>query len=71
MVGQWGKHPLALAISPKKTIEGAIAGLIGALLWSMLGIFVIGDRLPALFLILTAAAAGTVGQAGDLFESMF
>ncbi len=67
---RFGKHKLASKISPKKTIEGSVFGVIGSLLWSLLGIQVLGDKLPWQFLVLTALAAGTVGQVGDLIESM-
>ncbi len=66
---RFGKHKLASTISPGKTIEGAIFGLLGALVWSLVGIAVLGDKLPVLFLVLTALMGGTVGQAGDLIES--
>ena len=67
---KFGKHKLAEQISPSKTIEGALIGFIGAVLWSMLGMYVLGNRLPWQFIILTAIAAGSIGQAGDLVESM-
>ena len=66
-----GHRPLAPAISPKKTVEGAIIGLLAALVWGLLGVLLLRTQLPWLFILLTAVAAGTVGQAGDLIESMF
>ena len=32
-----GKHKLYEAVSPKKTVEGAVGGLLGSVLWALLG----------------------------------
>lgn len=63
----FGRHLLAPTISPKKTWEGAIANLLACVLvaW-LLGPQLGVDQLPSL---LCGFAAGTLGQAGDLFES--
>lgn len=63
----FGKHPLAPAISPKKTVEGAVANLIACVLaaWGV-GAWV-GIGLPQS--LACGAVAGIFGQAGDLFES--
>lgn len=64
-----GKHKLWPAISPNKTIEGAIGGIVAALIAAVLfavfsnGILGIGR---ALLLGVSAAAAG---QMGDLIQS--
>lgn len=66
-----GRHKLCPSVSPKKTIEGACAGLACSM------IFGIGYKLiflPVLSLsgcTLLALVTGAVGQAGDLFESEF
>jgi phosphatidate cytidylyltransferase len=66
----FGRRPLAPAISPKKTIEGAVGGFVfGAALVAIVGAW----WLPALPAGLRAALGATVvalGIAGDLFESM-
>jgi phosphatidate cytidylyltransferase len=66
----FGRRPLAPAISPKKTVEGAIGGLAcGAMALIVAGAW----WLPALPLALRAAlgvAIVALGIAGDLFESM-
>lgn len=64
-----GRRPLAPAISPKKTREGAIGGLVGgALIAILLGRWWLPGAPPAACaaLGLIVAAAGIVG---DLFES--
>lgn len=66
----FGRHALAAAISPKKTIEGALGGFVfGGLLLGAVGAW----WLPAVPLPLRAALGMTVvalGITGDLFESM-
>jgi phosphatidate cytidylyltransferase len=64
-----GRRPLAPAISPKKTREGAVGGLVGGSLISViLGRWWLPGAAPAACaaLGLIVAAAGIVG---DLFES--
>jgi len=66
----FGRHLLAPAISPKKTVEGAIGGVIvggAAILAGGLRVFP-DARLPLLMLM--AAAVVAVGIVGDLFESL-
>lgn len=66
----YGKNKLMPKISPKKSKEGALAGLIGAILtFTLLGYFLLPD-LPILISIITAIIIGIVGQIGDLAESM-
>jgi phosphatidate cytidylyltransferase len=64
-----GRRPLAPAISPKKTREGAIGGLVGGSLISViLGQWWLPGAAPVAYaaLGLIVAAAGIIG---DLFES--
>lgn len=64
-----GRHPLAPNISPKKTIEGAVAGLIGSVIAGVaLGVWLLGE--PGLNLVLVSVVTGASGQAGDLAESL-
>jgi phosphatidate cytidylyltransferase len=64
-----GRHALAPTISPKKTIEGAVGGVVFGTLFMMLG----GARaLPSASALQLAALGGAVvvlGICGDLFES--
>ena len=67
--GRFGRHKMAPVVSPKKSWEGAAAGLLIALpvaaLWSSWHL----ERLhPALLAL--AAVTAVAGQLGDLVESM-
>jgi len=64
-----GRHKLSPAISPGKTVEGAIGGLAANLLVGAIGKYLFLQALawgPALIFFVVA---GIAGQAGDLFES--
>jgi phosphatidate cytidylyltransferase len=64
----FGRHPLAPRISPKKTVEGAIAGLLGSMLvGGFAGVAFLGE--PWLSVTLISAATAVAGQVGDLAES--
>jgi phosphatidate cytidylyltransferase len=64
----FGRHPLAPRISPKKTIEGAIAGLAGSMLvGGFAGVLFLGE--PWLSVTLISGATAVLGQIGDLAES--
>jgi phosphatidate cytidylyltransferase len=64
-----GRIPLAKSISPRKTVEGAIAGLIGAVLvaWGYSHWFWQTDGQKTVILI--GGIVALAGQAGDLVES--
>ena len=69
-----GKHHLAPSISPGKTWEGAIAGVFGAIIVSLL--FTLRTPLQASFdywwqAILLGLVVSIFGQLGDLVESLF
>jgi phosphatidate cytidylyltransferase len=69
-----GKVKLNPAVSPKKTVEGAIAGLAASLI-AALAIYGIGriysSVLPPLWhFVVIGIAGGLVGQLGDLFASL-
>jgi phosphatidate cytidylyltransferase len=66
----YGKRPLYHAVSPKKTVEGAIGGLLGALVGGLLAHFWFLPSLPLLDAILLSIVAAAAGQAGDLCESL-
>lgn len=69
LVGRaFGKHPLAPQVSPNKTIEGAIGGLIGAILTGLIASRVMGG-MPWTFFLGLSLIVGISAQIGDLFES--
>lgn len=63
-----GKRPLIPHISPKKTVEGAIGGLI----FSVLGAFISKPFLNFSYfhLLILGVVFGILGQLGDLSESL-
>lgn len=65
-----GKHKMAPNLSPKKTIEGAVGGLIGSSLLSGLFGFIIMREMALVCLVL-GLVGGAAGMAGDLTASMF
>jgi phosphatidate cytidylyltransferase len=65
-----GRHKLYEAVSPKKTVEGAIGGLAFAVLGALLGHFFFLRSLPLPDAVVLAVVAGGLGQAGDLGESL-
>ncbi len=67
---RWGRHPLAPTVSPKKTIEGAIGGLIGAAIASGVGIYVLELDCPVWLAIVIGLVLGAIGMLGDLGESL-
>jgi phosphatidate cytidylyltransferase len=65
-----GRRKLYEAVSPKKTIEGAIGGLAGSVLGALLAHFWFLPSLSLAHGIPLALIAGALGQAGDLGESL-
>lgn len=64
----FGRHKLAPYLSPKKTVEGSLAGLVGSALTALLVAQWVPVLDPAEAVVL-GALLGLVGQAGDLIES--
>jgi phosphatidate cytidylyltransferase len=66
-----GRRKLYEAVSPKKTLEGAIGGLLGSVVWALLGsLWFLRGSLPLAHAVPLAVVAGVLGQAGDLAESL-
>lgn len=66
----FGRRPLARTISPKKTLEGALGGLVfGTLAMSVGGRWVFPEA-PLPLLVLVSACVAALGIVGDLFESL-
>lgn len=72
-----GNRPLAPMLSPKKTCEGAVAGLLGAIasslcffyVWDSLGMS-LGQSFSWLEASLLGLSIGIISQIGDLAESL-
>jgi phosphatidate cytidylyltransferase len=65
----FGRHPLAPAISPKKTIEGAVGGIVcGTVFMVAVGRLAFPDSSVAALAALGAVIV-VLGIGGDLFES--
>lgn len=65
---KFGKNRLAPIISPKKSIEGALGGILFALIIAI-GFSFVFTETNILLLILIASLISIVGQIGDLIES--
>jgi phosphatidate cytidylyltransferase len=63
-----GRHPFFAAISPKKTVEGAIAGVGGSVLVMLIGVSAVLGLNP-LHAIALGIVVGASGMVGDLVES--
>ena len=67
---QFGRRKLAPSISPNKTVEGALGGLLGSIALSVVFAHYFLPMVPVSYAALSGAAIGICGQAGDLFESL-
>ena len=65
-----GRHKLAPRISPGKTIEGLIGGLVFAAAAGPLCVLTFFTELPLAHSIILGASIGVVGPVGDLAESL-
>jgi len=66
----FGKHRLYQLVSPKKSVEGALGGLVGSICGALLAKFTFFTQLTLADALLTAIFIGMLGQTGDLFESL-
>lgn len=66
-----GKSPLAPKISPGKTVEGAIGGVVGSLAGGLVAHLTFWQNLPLNHCLIMALFCGIISQFGDLTESMF
>jgi phosphatidate cytidylyltransferase len=67
----WGRHKLCPAVSPKKTVEGALGGLVANLISGWLFKLIFFSAMPVMACVVVSLTAGAAGQVGDLFESEF
>jgi phosphatidate cytidylyltransferase len=63
-----GRHKMAPHISPGKTVEGALGGLVGAVIAALI-VRIYSPWLPTKDAMVLGLIVGVVGQWGDLFES--
>ncbi|MCE5284750.1 MAG: phosphatidate cytidylyltransferase [Pelosinus sp.] len=64
---QLGRHKLCPAISPGKTVEGAVGGLLGSIIGTT--VFSAVLKLPLVHAIMLGILVGLAAQLGDLTES--
>ncbi len=70
--GRWlGRHKLAPAVSPNKTVEGFIGGILGALAVGVLMYFWKFQSLDWYHVLVLSVGCSVFGQLGDLVESMW
>jgi len=65
-----GRHKLYPTISPGKTVEGGVGGMVAGVGMMLLGHFTVARTLSLADCLLVAIPAGIVGPIGDLIESM-
>jgi phosphatidate cytidylyltransferase len=65
-----GRHKLYPAISPGKTVEGAVGGLVGGAGILLAGHATVAPTLTVADCLLVAVPAAVLGPVGDLVESM-
>jgi phosphatidate cytidylyltransferase len=66
----FGKRKLAPSISPAKTVEGAIGGLLSSVFFAVIGSLFFLPDLPLAHAVPLAIVANVLGQSGDLVESL-
>lgn len=66
----FGKRKLCPSISPKKTVEGAVGGLLSGLVLATIFAMMLFDQVNWLFVLTSAVLLTGVGILGDLTESV-
>jgi phosphatidate cytidylyltransferase len=66
----FGRHPLAPQISPKKTVEGAVGGVVLGTAVMAAGALWLFPTANLVLVVLLSATVVVVGIVGDLFESL-
>ncbi|WP_415061707.1 phosphatidate cytidylyltransferase [Bdellovibrio sp.] len=65
-----GKHKVMPSVSPKKTWEGSLGGILGSLAAGLVCWLFLFPESSLLPLLILAALSGFMGQFGDFFESL-
>jgi phosphatidate cytidylyltransferase len=70
--GRWfGRRKLYPAVSPNKTVEGALGGLAAGVVWAVVAsLSYLRGALPLAHAVVLGLIAGGLGQVGDLSESL-
>lgn len=66
---RFGKHKVAPLVSPNKTVEGCVCGAISAIPTGAI-LYLLFPAIPCWVCIVTALLSSTMGQIGDLAESL-
>ena len=66
----FGKTPLMPSLSPKKTVAGAVAGLVGSALVGAVFSFFVFPMIPLWFVAAFCCASAFTAQMGDLLISL-
>ena len=66
----FGKHKLYEAVSPKKTVEGAIGGVVAVILSALVTRFLVLESLSIRDAVILGAVGSVAGMFGDLGESL-
>lgn len=66
----FGKKKLCPSVSPNKTVEGALGGVVAGLIAAVAFYYILSVSCSLLFLILSAVFLSGVGIVGDLTESI-
>ncbi len=65
---RFGRHPFFTAVSPKKTVEGAVAGVVAAVIVMLIGVSAVIGLSP-IHAVALGLLVGTSAEVGDLVES--
>ena len=65
-----GRRKLYPAISPNKSVEGALGGLVGSVVGALIFKFLLLPQVDMWVVVLLALLLSVLAQLGDLFESM-
>lgn len=68
---KWGKNKLWPAISPNKTVEGALGGIVISMVISVIFAIIVPDLLTVGRALLIGLSCACVGQLGDLVQSAY
>jgi len=67
---RWGRHRLYPSVSPKKSIEGAVGGICGAILAALASKWIYVPEFSVVAALGFGVVIGISAQIGDLFESL-